>query len=127
MNGERGSISAVVVGLTISAISLAGLVFDGGNLVSMYSRLSDTAENTGRVGAQYISGIRAGQPFINGDEALPAMKTFLKGCACTSTFVLREKTVSVTLRRKVQFRMLGLLGFSTKNVSVTRTVEIVDG
>ena len=106
---ERGSISAIVVGLTMSAVALAGLVFDGGNIVNVYSRLSDTAENTGRVGAQYVSGIRAGNPYINDDEARPAMKTFLQHCSCFSFFEINEKTVRVTLKKKVRFGIQSVL------------------
>ena len=127
MRSNRGSVSGMVVCLTLSAVSLCGLVFDGGNIVNTYSQLSDLAENSGRVGAQKISGIRAGNAHINQDEAITEMKMYLKNCACISNFQVEDTRVSVTLRRKVKIRILGIVGATSRNVTVSRTVEIVNG
>ena len=127
MRRERGSISAVVVCLTLSAIALSGLVFDGGNMVKVYSQLSDIAENTGRVGAQHISGIRSGNPYINYREALAVMKNFSSTCHCHTSFDIQKKSITVTMARDVRIHLLGLVGVSQRGVQVVRTVEIVDG
>lgn len=127
MRNERGSVSGMVVCLALSAVSLCGLVFDGGNFVNTYSQLSDLAENAGRVGAQNISGIRAGNAHINEREATAEMRIYLKNCGCTSSFHIEEQLVQVTLRRNVKVRILGIVGATSRNVTATRTVEIVNG
>jgi len=57
---QRGSISALVVCLVISAIAVVGISYDGGRVVSSYVELSDVAQNAARIGAQHVVGIREG-------------------------------------------------------------------
>ena len=58
---ERGSISALVLGLTITFMLCAGLVVDGGRVVSRYLELADIAENAARSGSQELRSLRSGK------------------------------------------------------------------
>ena len=45
---NRGSLSAMVVCLLMATMSLAGLAYDGGRVVSTYMEMSDAAQNAAR-------------------------------------------------------------------------------
>lgn len=47
---NKGSLSAMVVCLVMATMSLAGLAYDGGRVVSTYMEMSDAAQNAARLG-----------------------------------------------------------------------------
>ena len=71
---NRGSLSAIVVCLVMATMSLAGLAYDGGRVVSTYMEMSDAAQNAARLGGQQIVGIREGNPRIDEGLATSAMR-----------------------------------------------------
>ena len=58
---DLGSITAVVVSMTIALIACAGLAFDGGRLLGARLDAADHAENAARAGAQHVTAIREGR------------------------------------------------------------------
>lgn len=67
---DRGSITALVVGLVMTFIACAGLAVDGGRLVTAKIRASDRAENAARLGAQAVTNLRLGVPVVEERRAI---------------------------------------------------------
>jgi hypothetical protein len=123
----RGSVSAFVVCLFLGMVALVGLAYDGGRVSSRYGELSDLAANAARVGAQQVTGIRAGEPKIDPDGARTAAVRFLARRNLTSRVVVQGDRITVTVRAVVPMRILSLVGVTARSISVTRSVELVAG
>ncbi len=51
---ERGTVTAFVVGFMLALLLVAGLVFDGGNVLTARRRAANVAESAARAGAQAL-------------------------------------------------------------------------
>lgn len=121
----RGSVSAMVVSLTTTFVLLAGLAFDGGRVVNTYVRLSDVAENTARLGAQNIDGIRAGMPHVDPVTATQEMNEFLGTFGLTGTYSFTGTSISIEVSRRIPMTILKMLGITSRRVRVARTVTVM--
>ena len=124
---NQGSLSAMMVCLVMATMSLAGLAYDGGRVVSMYMEMSDTAQNAARLGGQQLVGIRSGHPRIDEDLATSAMRAYLVARGLTGKFDVQGAKATVEVSQKVQMRMLGIIGIGDRTIRVIRTVDVVDG
>ena len=123
----RGSVSAFVVCLFLGMVALIGLAYDGGRMSSRYGELSDLAANAARIGAQQVTGIRAGDPRIDPDGARTAAARFLARRNLASRIIVQGDRITVTVRTVVPMRILSLLGVRERSIAVSRTVELVAG
>jgi hypothetical protein len=124
---NQGSLSAMMVCLVMATMSLAGLAYDGGRVVSMYMEMSDTAQNAARLGGQQLVGIRSGHPRIDEDLATSAMRVYLKARGLTGKFDVQGTKATVEVFQKVPMRILGIIGIGDQTIRVKRTVDVVDG
>lgn len=124
---DRGSISAVVVCLVMGFVALAGLAFDGGQVVDTYVQISDVAQNTARLGAQQLVGFRSNSPHIDESSSTRLMKEFVQSHGLNATYAIDGTRAKVTIEKKVSLRILGLFGIGNRRVRVTRVVDIIDG
>ena len=124
---NRGSISAMVVCLIMATMSLAGLAYDGGRVVSTYMQMSDAAQNAARLGGQQLVGIRNGHPHIDEDLATSAMRAYLVARGLTGRFDIQGTRATVVVSTKVPMRILGIIGVGERAIRVSRTVDVVDG
>ena len=124
---NQGSLSAMMVCLVMATMSLAGLAYDGGRVVSMYMEMSDTAQNAARLGGQQLVGIRSGHPRIDEDLATSAMRAYLVARGLTGKFDVQGARATVEVSQKVQMRILGIIGIGDRTIRVIRTVDVVDG
>ncbi|MGH8776895.1 MAG: pilus assembly protein TadG-related protein [Jiangellaceae bacterium] len=79
---ERGAISALIVGLAVMLLVLAGLVVDGGNAINARAKITDDAEQAARAAANQINieVLRAtGVVTIMESEARAAAVAYLTG------------------------------------------------
>ena len=128
MDGSsRGSVSAFVVCLFLGMVALVGLAYDGGRVSSRYGELSDLAANAARIGAQQVTGIRAGEPRIDPEGARAAAARFLARRNLPSRIVVQGDRITVSVRTVVPMRILSLLGVTERSISVTRSAELVAG
>ncbi len=127
MNENRGSLSALLVCLVLAAMTLVGLVFDGGAGINEYMRLSDIAENAARVGAQEIEGIRAGEARIDESSAEIAGRDYLRMQGVTGTVNATADSVVVEIFGFAKFQILGLVGLSGRRIHVLRSARLVAG
>lgn len=124
---DRGSISALVVCLVMGFIALAGLAFDGGQVVDSYVQISDVAQNTARLGAQQLVGFRGNNPHIDESASTRLMQEFVRSHGLSASYDIDGTRAKVTIETKVPMRILGLFGIGSKRVRVTRVVDIIDG
>ena len=124
---NRGSLSALVVCLVMATMSLAGLAYDGGRVVSRYMEISDAAQNAARLGGQQIVGIREGNPRIDEDLATSAMRAYLMARGLTGKFDVQGTKATVEVFQKVPMQILGIVGIGERTIRVIRTVDVVDG
>ena len=124
---NRGSMSAMVVCLIMATMSLAGLAYDGGRVVSTYMQMSDAAQNAARLGGQQLVGIRNGHPHIDEDLATSAMRAYLVVRGLTGSFDIQGTRATVVVSTKVPMRILGIIGVGERAIRVNRTVDVVDG
>lgn len=123
---HRGSISALVVCLVISAIGVLGISYDGGRVVSTYVELSDVAQNAARVGAQHVVGIREGNPRISHSASSSAVENFLDREDASGDFDIDSRRVTVRVSAVVPMKILGIIGLHWRTVSVTRSALLSD-
>ena len=124
---NRGSMSAMVVCLIMATMSLAGLAYDGGRVVSTYMQMSDAAQNAARLGGQQLVGIRNGHPHIDEGLATSAMRADLVVRGLTGSFDIQGTRATVVVSTKVPMRILGIIGVGERAIRVSRTVDVVDG
>lgn len=124
---NRGSMSVMVVCLIMATMSLAGLAYDGGRVVSTYMQMSDAAQNAARLGGQQLVGIRNGHPHIDEDLATSAMRAYLVVRGLTGSFDIQGTRATVVVSTKVPMGILGIIGVGERTIRVNRTVDVVDG
>lgn len=125
MSDDRGSVTALVVGLVMTFIACAGLAVDGGRLVTSKVRASDRAENAARVGAQSLTNIRLGVPTIDQPEATRAAAAFLRSMGVSGTVQASPFEVCVEVRETVRMTLLSLVGVGSRAVSGQRCARPV--
>lgn len=116
---ERGSVSALVVGLLMSFVACAGLAVDGGRVISAKVRVSDEAENTARFGAQAVTNMRLGVPEIDDVRAVRIAREFLGSLSASGVVSASRLEVCVVVREVVPMTLLSLVGVDSREV-VTR-------
>lgn len=124
----RGSITAVVLCWVTLIVGLAGLVIDGGRVVSTHVRVSDQAAAAARAGAQQLTDIRAGSPRIDCVRAEAVTRAGLARTPHQSIRITCDTgAISVTLVATVRTTGLRFFGVGDRRVSVTREVRILQG
>ncbi|MEO9325873.1 pilus assembly protein TadG-related protein [Nocardioides sp. C4-1] len=125
--GERGAISAFVVGITVTLLAVAGLVVDGGNALNARMQLADEVEQAARAGAQAIDqgALRnGGRVVINESQARARATSFLVQRGYTVTgFAIDGTSVTVSARDTVAAQLLTLVGVGDFTVNATATAE----
>ena len=117
---DRGSITALVVGLVMTFVACAGLAVDGGRLVTAKVRASDRAENAARLGAQAVTGLRLGVPEVDERRAVRIAGEFLESFGASGNIEANRYEVCVTIREQVEMTLLGLVGVGPKSVGERR-------
>lgn len=125
--GEVGVFSAVVAVLALSFVMVAGMAYDGGQLVAAHLRAGDLAAGAARAGAQEIdlAVLRAsGDPVVDADRAGTAVRDYLAGSGGQGEVSVVGDTVTVTVT--VRQRMV-ILPLPDRAVSATDRATAVTG
>jgi Putative Flp pilus-assembly TadE/G-like len=117
---DRGSVTALVVGLVMTFIACAGLAVDGGRLISAKVRVSDRAENAARLGAQAVTDLRLGVPVVEERRAIRIASDFLRSHGVSGRVEANRIEVCVAIRERVGMSLLGLVGVEAKAVEGRR-------
>lgn len=125
--GDRGSATVWMIGVTVSAFLLVGLVLDGGTMLRARSDAFSVAGAAARVGAQQLDPDAAveGLTVLDPIAAERAVQDYLAASGVTGTARVIDDTVTVTVTTEAQLQMLRLVGGDTVTFDATATVEAV--
>lgn len=124
--GDAGAATLWMVFAVAIVFAVAGLVFDGGNLISTKREAVNDAEEAARAGAQAIdvsTVLAAGGTQLDPATATARAQQFLatNGWAGTVTADAQSVTVTVTLHRSMTF--LQTFGLGDRTVTGTATAR----
>lgn len=125
---ERGTVTVFVVSMTVALLLVAGLVFDGGRVITAHREADAVAEAAARAGAQGLdeSGLRqsAGAP-IRLPEAAARVERYLATTGFTGTTAVTGDVITVTVQRTQPFAILSLAGLRTSSIEGSGSARAV--
>lgn len=129
MRDEQGMVTATVVIFTVTLLAVAGLVFDGGTLLTAKRRAVNEADAAARAGAQAVdvSSLRSGgavlvDPAMAEDQA----REYLARVGHEGTVSVEGANVRVEVSFVERLSILGAFGVgprTIKGVGVARAVQ----
>lgn len=117
---ERGSVSAFVAVIAVGLVMVAGLVYDGGQVLAAQATARDLAANAARAGAQEIDldALRAdGLAVLDPVRAEAAARAYLAETGTSGDVEVAGPDITVTVRVTATMRILPV---------PDRTVEATD-
>lgn len=124
---EVGSVSAFVAVVAVALVMVAGMAYDGGQIVAAQATARDLAAGAARAGAQEIDLDRlrsSGEAALDRDRAIGAVEAFLAEAGSSGTAVVEGASVTVTVRVLQPIRILPV---PDRTVTATDTATAVDG
>lgn len=109
--GERGSVAPFVAVVALALLMVAGMAYDGGQVIAAQARARDLAGNAARAGAQEVDldALRAtGEPALLTDRAAAAARSYLAESGVDGDVAVSGATVTVTVRFAQAMRILPL-------------------
>jgi len=106
---EAGSVSAFVAVIAIGLIMVAGLVYDGGQVLAAQATARDLAANAARAGAQELDldALRAdGIAVLDPDRAAGAAHDYLQASDVEGDVTVAGADITVTVRVVARMRIL---------------------
>ncbi len=125
--GERGSVSAFVAVVAVALVMVAGMAYDGGQIVAAQATARDLAAGAARAGAQEVDLDRlrgSGEATLDPERAMRAVEAFLGQAGQRGTAVVEGATVRVTVRVHQPMRILPV---PDRIVTATDSATAVDG
>lgn len=133
-NSDRGSVSALVAVVAVGLVMVAGLAYDGGQIVTAQATARDLAANAARAGAQEVDldEVRSsGQAVLHPDRATTAALDYLAATGYASTITVDGPTITVSVHVVQPMRILPLpdrtVTATDTATAVTATVEDTGG
>lgn len=123
---ERGSITAFVAVVATALVLVAGMAYDGGQVIAAHNAARNDAERAARAGAQQIDidHLRAtNEPILDATAAEQAAVDFLERSGATGTASVSGASITVTVT--VVQPMLILPG-TDRTIVVSETAIAVD-
>lgn len=107
--GERGSVSAFVAVIALGLVMVAGLVYDGGQVLAAQATARDLAANAARAGAQELDldTLRAdGVARLDPARASAAAEGYLRANGVEGSAVVDGADITVTVLVPARMRIL---------------------
>lgn len=123
---ERGSITAFVAVVATALVLVAGMAYDGGQVIAAHNAARNDAERAARAGAQQIDldHLRAtNEPRLDPAAAETAAIQYLERTGATGTATVSDASITVTVTRTQP--MLILPG-PDRVITVRETATAVD-
>lgn len=130
--GERGSVTLMLLALSLALIALAGIVVDGGAKLNQAENATALAQEAARAGAGLVnqgSAYSSGSFTVDQAAAAAAARQYLQmahhrcpGCVTTT---LHTITVTVVVTSRPRF--LQIIGIDTMSSTGTATATLVTG
>ncbi|MFD2472095.1 pilus assembly protein TadG-related protein [Amycolatopsis silviterrae] len=112
---ERGSISVLILGLSLALTIAIGLAVDGSRKALAASRATAVAEEAARAGGQALDPhalAAGGAAHVDPDEAATAAKRYLAASGMTGTVQVRSGHIVVETTDSLRTVFLGAIGIS---------------
>lgn len=123
---ERGSITAFVAIVATALVLVAGMAYDGGQVIAAHNAARNDAERAARAGAQQIDldHLRAtSEVRLDPTAAQDAAVAHLQRAGATGTASASEDSITVTVTRVQPMRILPT---SDRTIVVSETAAAVD-
>lgn len=130
MKDERGSVSPFLAVIAVALVMVAGLVYDGGEVLAAQARARDLAGNAARAGAQEIDldALRlTGRPRLEPVRAAAAANAFLVDEGVAGDVLVVGERITVTVRLSYDMRILPGPGRSIAATASVLAVAALDG
>jgi hypothetical protein len=126
---ERGSVTVLLLGLFLSLIVVAGLVFDGGAIIAGHREADAEAEGAARVAAQQMSAIALHSGTVGIDQSLAqqAVNRYLAPYGHAGIAQVNGDNVTVTVSYPVSLQILSVVGFNKQTVTGTGSATAIEG
>ena len=107
---EDGTISAFVAVLAVALIAVAGLAYDGGQVIRATADARDLASAAARAGTQQlaIDQVHAGRAWLDPAAAQQAAADYLAATGANGTVAVTDTDVAVTVTVTQPMRLLPL-------------------
>lgn len=124
---DRGSVSALVAIVALGLVMIAGLAYDGGQIVAAQGTARDIAANAARAGAQEVDldELRAtGIAQLDPEAATASAAAYLADTGHEGTVDVAGPTVTVTVR---VIQPMTILPLPDRTVAATDSATAVTG
>lgn len=124
---DRGSATIWMIGVTVCAFVMVGLVLDGGVMLRSRSDAFSAAASAARVGAQQLDSDAAveGVAVLDLVAAEQAALEYLAARDVTGTVAVTADTVTVTVTTTAQLQLLRVVGGGTVSFDATATAQAI--
>src|SRR6478609_4941534 len=131
-DGDRGSVTAYLLIMTVALVGLAGLVLDGGAALAARGRAADPAHQAARAGADAVDdqSLRSTTPGgLTADPAAArrAAAAVLAAADVTGDVTVTGTTVTVTARATKPTAILAIVGINQVGGTATATAMPLHG
>jgi len=106
---EAGSIGAFVAVVAVGLVMVAGMAYDGGQVVAAQATARDLASSAARAGAQEIDVDRlrsTGESMLDPDRAIASAQAFLAQAGFAGTMRVNGSSITVTVTLHQPMRIL---------------------
>lgn len=120
LRAEDGTVAILVAGLSLALLMVAGLVYDGGMVLSERRQAFALADSAARAGAQAIDiGVLRAEDRAAVDEhaAIEAALAFLTRAGSQGEVTVDGDSVRVVVRSEVDLAFLRAVGLETRTVT----------
>lgn len=123
---DEGSISVFVAVIATALVMVAGMAYDGGQVIATHSEARSIAQKAARAGAQHVDldTLRAtGTVVLDADAAQAAVASFLDAAGATGTARVEGAAVTVTVTLTAAMRILPV---ADRTIIATHTATATD-
>jgi Flp pilus assembly protein TadG len=123
---ERGSITGFVAVIATALVMVAGMAYDGGQVIHAHNAARNDAEQAARAGAQQIDIThlrQTSEPRLDPAEAEAAALDYLAQVGATGTASVAGADITVTVTRT---QPLHILPGQDRTITVTETASAVE-
>ena len=124
--GDRGTVTAFVVGFAVALLAMAGLVIDGGYMLAGQRAAFDVAEAAARAGAQAVdeNALRqGGGVVVQPGEARQRVAEYLARSGHDGTVEINGDTVTVHVTVTQRLAILGIVGVGPATIHASGTAH----
>lgn len=130
MRSDRGAVTAFVAVVAVALVMVAGMAYDGGQVLAAHASARSDAAKAARAGAQEIdlSVLRAtGEVALNPSAAEAAAVAFLSDAGATGTARVEGNAVTVTVTVVQPMHILPLPDRTVVATEEASATEVVGG